>query len=75
MGPGQSDVPALLRSVATSITDLRTVTVQHIAFSNEVTEDGPWPNITVYFHSGELAEACACGRCFERTPNTSPVSL
>ena len=63
MGPDQGDVPALLRRVAASIEDLDVVTVQDVAFQNEVTEDGLWPSLTVYFHYGELEEECTCGRC------------
>lgn len=48
-GPGQSDVPALLRRVADSVEALGEVTVQDIVFHDEVTEDGTWPSMTVYF--------------------------
>lgn len=64
-GPGQGDVPALLRRVAKTIGELGVVTVQDLTFSNEVTAEGLWPNMTVYFHYGELDERCTCGRCSE----------
>lgn len=67
-GPGQGDCAALLRSVADTIEELGTVTVQDIAFGNEVTANGLWPSLTVYFHYGELDEPCTCGRCSEGTP-------
>ena len=44
------------------------MTVQDIAFGNEVTVNGLWPSLTVYFHYGELDEPCTCGRCSEGTP-------
>ena len=49
-GPGQDDVPALLRRVADSIERLGPVEVQDVTFGTEVTEDGPWYSLTVYFH-------------------------
>jgi hypothetical protein len=64
-GESQGDVAGLLRRVATTIEDLGVVTVQAITYENEVTEEGLWPSVTVYFHYGELAETCACGRCME----------
>ncbi len=67
-GPEQGDCAALLRRVADSIEELGTVTVQDIAFGNEVTDDGLWPSLTVYFHYGDLDEPCTCGRCSEGTP-------
>lgn len=52
-GPGQDDVPALLRRVADSITDLGQVEVLDLVMHNEVTEDGDWPSVTVYYVTGE----------------------
>jgi hypothetical protein len=49
-GKGQSDVPALLRRVSDSIETLGPVEVQDVTFGTEVTEDGPWHSLTVYFH-------------------------
>ena len=49
VGPGQADVPALLRSVAESIEAHGAVEVQDITFETEVTEDGPCHSMTVYF--------------------------
>lgn len=49
MGPGQGDVPALLRRVATSLERLGEVEVQDLVLHSELTEDGSeWPSITVY---------------------------
>ncbi|MDP9866032.1 MULTISPECIES: hypothetical protein [Streptosporangium] len=48
-GPGQADVPALLRRVADSIEDLGNVEVHDMIMHNEITEDGDWPSLTVYF--------------------------
>jgi hypothetical protein len=48
-GPGQDDVPALLRRVADSIEQLGPVDVQDIVFHDEITADGEWYSMTVYF--------------------------
>jgi hypothetical protein len=53
LGPGRDDVPALLRRVADSIEALGSVTVQDITFGTEVTEDGLWHELTVYFQERE----------------------
>jgi uncharacterized protein involved in high-affinity Fe2+ transport len=52
-GGGQGDVPALLRRVADSIEELGSVDVQDVTFGTDVTEDGPWHSMTVYFHAAE----------------------
>jgi hypothetical protein len=52
-GPDQGDVPALLRRVADSIEELGPVDVQDVVFGTEVTEDGPWHSLTVYFHPAD----------------------
>jgi len=50
-GRGQGDVPALLRRVAKSISTLGPVTIQDIAFHNEMDDDGnDCPYITVYYY-------------------------
>ncbi|MFC3983000.1 hypothetical protein [Streptosporangium jomthongense] len=48
-GPEQGDVPALLRRVADSIEELGDVEVHDVIMHNEITEDGDWPSLTVYF--------------------------
>jgi hypothetical protein len=48
-GPEQGDVPALLRSVADSIEKLGNVEVYDLILHNEITEDGHWPSVTVYY--------------------------
>jgi hypothetical protein len=48
-GEGQGDVPALLRRVADSIEDRGHVNVLDLILHTEVTEDGDWHSITVYF--------------------------
>lgn len=48
-GPGQADVPNLLRTVASSIEDLGPITVADLILHNEITADGNWPSITVYY--------------------------
>lgn len=52
-GKGQGDVPALMRRVAGDIEQLGPVEVQDIVFSTEITEEGGWPSLTVYFHAAE----------------------
>ncbi|WP_067485569.1 hypothetical protein [Actinomadura hibisca] len=52
-GPGQGDVPALLRRVADSIQELGPVVVQDLVMHEEITEDGPWVSLTIYFHPSE----------------------
>lgn len=49
-GPTQADIPALLRRVADTIEQLGPVSVQDITFGTEITEDGPWHRLSVYFH-------------------------
>lgn len=48
-GPGQDDVPALLRRVADSIEQLGPVWIQDLVLHNDVTADGDWYSVTVYF--------------------------
>ncbi|MEV3965188.1 hypothetical protein AB0M34_30605 [Nocardia sp. NPDC050193] len=48
-GDNQGDVVALLRTVAASIESLGNVVVQDLVLHNEITADGPWPSITVYY--------------------------
>ncbi|BBC34553.1 uncharacterized protein SGFS_058470 [Streptomyces graminofaciens] len=52
-GTGQDDVPALLRRVADSIESLGLVEVQDLVMHTEVTADGGWPSLTVYFSDAE----------------------
>jgi hypothetical protein len=48
-GPRQDDVPALLRRVADSVEALGAVEVQDLTFHNQVTAEGSWYSVTVYF--------------------------
>lgn len=52
-GKRQGNVPALLRSVARNIEELDKqlgkVTVYDVTFGTEITEDGPWHHMTVYY--------------------------
>lgn len=52
-GPGQGDAAELLRRVAESIEGLGPVEVQDVTFHTEITEDGAWHSMTVYFHHGD----------------------
>jgi len=49
-GPGQDDIPSLLRRVAESVEVIGPVEVQDLILHTEVTESGPWYSLTVYFH-------------------------
>jgi hypothetical protein len=50
-GPGQGDVPALLRRVAASIEELGAgADVQDIVYQKDVDSPEDWPRLTVYFH-------------------------
>jgi hypothetical protein len=58
-GQGQANVPALLRRVADSIEALGEVDVQDLILHTEVTEDGDWHSMTVYFHRTGVPEPTA----------------
>jgi hypothetical protein len=49
-GAGQDDVPALLRRVAESLEALGVIEVQDLVMHTEVTADGDWHSLTVYFY-------------------------
>jgi len=48
-GPGQDNVAALLRRVAETIDKFDLIEVRDVVFGTEITADGPWHSITVYF--------------------------
>lgn len=49
-GPGQDNVPALLRRVADTIDEFGDVEVGDLILHSEITPDGErWPSITVYY--------------------------
>jgi len=50
-GPGQDDVPSLLRRVADTLEAYGAVRVQDLVLHDrhEITDHGLWPSITVYF--------------------------
>lgn len=48
-GPDQANYPALLRAVAESIEELGDIQVTDRVLHNEITADGDWPSITVYY--------------------------
>ena len=54
LGPGQEDVPALLRRVARSLEKLGKTEVQDVVFhTDEITDDARfWPSMTVYYYRG-----------------------
>ena len=49
-GPGQDDVPALLRRVADTLDQVGPMDVQDLVLHTEVTDAGNWHSLTVYFH-------------------------
>ena len=53
---GQDDVPALLRRVADSIESLGEVSVHDVTFHTEVTAEGSWHSMSVYFSEGDIYE-------------------
>jgi hypothetical protein len=55
-GLGQDDVPALLRRVANSLEDRGPVEVQDLVFHTEITDEGAWHEMTVYFHSDAASD-------------------
>ncbi|MFC9895263.1 hypothetical protein ACFVMC_16385 [Nocardia sp. NPDC127579] len=48
-GTGQEDIPQLLRAVAASIEELGDISVSDLVMHSEITADGEWPSITVYY--------------------------
>jgi hypothetical protein len=48
-GPGQDDVPALLRRVAETIARLGDAWIIDLVMHNEITAEGNWPSIVVYY--------------------------
>ena len=48
-GPGQDGLPTLLRRVADSIEELGAINVMDLTLANEITADGDWWSVTVYF--------------------------
>jgi hypothetical protein len=49
-GPGQGDVPALLRRVAESLEELGDVDVEDVTFSSQVTSAEDDVTMTVYYN-------------------------
>ncbi len=52
-GPGQDDVPRLLRRLADALEDYGRIEVHDLVLHNEVTAEGEWPSVTVYFTDAE----------------------
>jgi hypothetical protein len=50
-GRGQGNVPRLLRRVANTLAILGEIEVQDLVMHTEITPDGAWPSVTVYYHS------------------------
>jgi hypothetical protein len=49
-GPGQDDIPSLLRRVAESVEAKGPIAVHDLILHTEVTEAGDWHSLTVYFN-------------------------
>jgi hypothetical protein len=48
-GAGQGDVPALLRRVADTLDDIPDADVMDLILHDEITEDGSWYSLTLYY--------------------------
>lgn len=57
LGAGQADVPCLLRRIATSLGKMGRVEVHDLVLHTDVTAEGPWSSITVYFSRPPLVKA------------------
>lgn len=55
-GPGQDDVPALLRRMADTVEQLGSVEVADVTFGTDSTADGPRHHLTVYFSRRDAEE-------------------
>jgi hypothetical protein len=71
-GPGQHDLPSLLRRVAESVEAIGPIEVQDLILHTEVTENGPWYSLTVYFH--RLSATRAKNRKQRKTMRSRPIS-
>jgi hypothetical protein len=56
-GRGQDDVPSLLRRVAKSLEKIGPVDVQDLILHTEMTAEGPWHSLIVYFQRSRTARA------------------
>jgi hypothetical protein len=61
-GPGQGNVPALLRRLAETIEQLGAISVQDITFGTEITAGGQWHHMTVYFNSSTTTMGPECDK-------------
>jgi hypothetical protein len=48
-GPGQDDVPSLLRRVAATLEGIPDLNVMDLVLHDEMTGDGSWYSLTVYY--------------------------
>jgi hypothetical protein len=71
-GPGQDDIPSLLRRVAESVEAIGPVGVQDLILHTEVTEHGPWYSLTVYFQ--RLTDPRAKNRKQRKSSLSRPTS-
>jgi hypothetical protein len=71
-GPGQDDIPSLLRRVAESVEAIGPVEVQDLILHTEVTENGLWYSVTVYFH--RLPDTRAKNRTQRKASLSRPTS-
>jgi hypothetical protein len=56
-GPGQDDVPALLRRVSETIATLGAIDVHDLVLHTELTEDEAWHSLVVYYQRRGEARA------------------
>jgi len=52
-GEGQADVPALLRRIADTLEGRGDVHVEDIVYYVEITAEGEWPRMRVYYSTDE----------------------
>ena len=71
-GPGQDDIPSLLRRVAESVEAIGPVEVQDLILHTEVTDNGPWYSLTVYFQ--RLSDTRAKNRKQRKASRSRPTS-
>ena len=50
-------MPALLRRVAESITELGAVDLMDTTYSTEITAEGPWPSCRIYYTRKDPADS------------------
>ena len=71
-GPGQDDIPSLLRRVAETVEAIGPVGAQDLILHTEVTENGLWYSLTVHFQ--RLTDPRAKNRRPRKSSPSRPTS-